>query len=232
MTRAFSFLRSVTRPSRVLRGCLGLAVLAVAWACADKVVGPQVVSPKGQIAVYADLGNTGVTTLVIQVSGPGIVKANGSPDTLVFNVPLTNGTASGSLDVPAGPDRVITARAFVGLSETHRGTVTTNIAEGNNPTLHITLAPLVGSLPITVSIGSTIVVVRPLVASIAVGDTVRLTSEIRDYNGTILNDKVRWATLNPGKATVDTNGLVSVKDTGVVQIVGTYGIGPATTADP
>ena len=98
MTRVLSFLRSVTRPDRVLRGCLGLALLAIVWACADKVVGPSSVQPKGKIGVYADLGPTGVTTLVIQVSGPGIVKSDGSPDTLAFNVPLENGVASGSLD--------------------------------------------------------------------------------------------------------------------------------------
>ena len=69
------------------------------------VTGPEVVVPKGQIGVYADVGPAGVTTLVIQVSGPGIVKSGGSPDTLAFNIPLTNGVASGSLDWPAGPGR-------------------------------------------------------------------------------------------------------------------------------
>ncbi len=222
MNRALSFIRFVTR-TRVLRGCLGLALVAVAWACADKVVGPTLVVPKGQIGVYADLGPAGVTTLVIQASGPGIVKPDNSPDTLAFNIPLVNGIASGSLAIPAGADRVITARAFVGITESHRGTVTTNITEGTNPTLNITMVPLVGTVPIVVTIGSTIVVVRPLLASVPVGDTLRLTSEVRDYNGTIVNGKVRWATLNPNKASVDTNGLVTVKDTGDVQIVGTYG---------
>lgn len=223
MTRVLPLLEFVTRPERVLRGCIGLVLLVVAWACADKVVGPTAAVPRGHIGVYADVAPAGITTLVIQVSGPGIVKPDASPDTLAFNIPLTNGVASGSLDVPAGPDRVITARAFVSITETHRGTVTANVLEGVNPTLHITMVPLVGNLPLTVSIGSTIVVVRPIAASKAVGDTLQLTSEIRDYNGTILDAKVRWATLNPNKATVDTNGLVTVKDTGDVQIVGTYG---------
>src|SRR3954468_13308959 len=120
MNRVLSLLRTVTRSERVLRGCIGLALLAVAWACADKVVGPPVVTPKGHIGVYADASGSGITTLVIQASGPGIVKGDGSPDTLAFNIPLTNGVASGSLDIPAGPSRVITARAFVGVTETHR----------------------------------------------------------------------------------------------------------------
>src|SRR5438128_1917397 len=139
MTHVLSFLRSFTRPERVMRACLGFALLFVAWACADKLVGPTVGVPKGQIGVYADVAPAGITTLVIQVSGPGIVKPNGSPDTLAFNIPLTNGVASGSLDVPAGPDRVITARAFIGITETHRGSVTANIVAGINPTLNITM---------------------------------------------------------------------------------------------
>src|SRR4051812_4741596 len=173
MNRVLSLLKSVTRSERVLRGCIGLALLAVAWACADKVVGPAVVVPKGHVGVYADVGPAGITTLVIQVSGPGIAKPDASPDTLAFNIPLTNGVASGTLDVPAGPSRVITARAFVGVAETHRGTVTATILEGVNPTLHITMAPLVGTFPLEVTIGSTIVVVRPLAASVSVNDTLR-----------------------------------------------------------
>src|SRR5689334_21727973 len=102
MTRVLSRLHSFARPERVLRGLVGLAVVVIAWACADKVVGPVPVVPKGQVGVYADLGTSGVTTLVIQVSGPGIVKPDNSPDTLAFNIPLTNGVASGSLAVPAG----------------------------------------------------------------------------------------------------------------------------------
>jgi hypothetical protein len=206
------------------RVALGLALTLMAWGCADKLVGPTpVVEPKGQIGVFADVGPAGVTTLVIQVSGPGIVKPDNSPDTLGFNIPLTNGVASGSINVPAGPNRVITARAFVGITETHRGSITANVAEGNNPTLQITLVPLVGNVQLTVSIGSTIVTVRPLLASVGVNDTLRLTAEIRDHNGQVVNDKVRWATLNPLKASVDTLGLVTVRDTGDVQIVATYG---------
>src|ERR1051325_4617895 len=126
-----SLFRSFTRRERVLRGCIGLAVTVVAWACADKVVGPVETTPKGHVAVYADVaGAGGITTLVIQVSGPGIVKPDASPDTLGFNIQLANGVASGSVTVPAGPSRVITARAFAGITETHRGSVTANIAEG------------------------------------------------------------------------------------------------------
>ena len=223
--RTFRQSWSATQFAR-LRTIVTIAVVAAATSCVDKLVAPtpEVITPTGRLGVFADLGGgSGVTTLVILVSGPGIIKVNGSLDTLAFNIPLTAGVASGSLNIPAGPDRVITARAFNGLSETHRGSVTTNILEGANPTLQITLVPLVGNVTLTVSIGSTIVIVRPIVASMVVGDTLRLTAEVRDQNGNPAVGAVRWATLNPLKASVDTLGLVTMRDTGEVQVVATYG---------
>src|SRR5690349_19010761 len=114
MTRVHSLLRSLWRAPHALRIGAVLALGLVVWGCADKVVGPSPVVPNGSIGVYADLGPSGVTTLVIEASGPGIVKSDGSPDTLAFNIPLVNGIASGSVDIPAGPARVITAHAFTG----------------------------------------------------------------------------------------------------------------------
>src|ERR1044072_4782681 len=97
MTRVLSRLHSFARPERVLRGLFGVALVFIAWACADKVVGPVAVKPTGHVGVYADLGTSGVTTLVIQASGPGIVKPDNSPDTLTFNITLTKARALGSL---------------------------------------------------------------------------------------------------------------------------------------
>lgn len=214
--------------SRVLRG-LGLAAAAILLAsCGDSPTQPRggeaIPSGKGRLVVYAQTNQITTGTLVVQVSGPGIIKSDGvTPDTLAFNIPLANGVATGSITVPAGPARVITVRMFNGLTETHRGTVTMDIAEGTNPSVNVTLVPLVGDLPITVTFGTTIVIVRPLIATMAVGDTLRLSAEIRDQNGALVTGKVRWATLQPARATVDTAGLVTMRDTGDVQIVATYG---------
>lgn len=231
-----SLLRGLIRMPRLPVGprpigwLCGLVVAALAISCTDSPTQPKVDLPPtqpqlGRLGVYASsaaLPPSG--TLVVQVSGPGIVKSDGSsPDTLAFNIAMANGVASGSITVPAGPQRVITVRAYDGLTETHRGSVITDIVVGANPTIVITLVPLVGNVSISVSIGTTIVIVRPAVATLGVGDTLRMTAEIHDQNGALVSGRVRWATLNPGRASVDTLGLVTMRDTGEVQIVATYG---------
>ena len=212
-----------------LRGALGaLVVAALLISCGESPTQPRVDPTRpaeGRLGVYARSSALAASgTLVVQVSGPGIVRSDGTtPDTLTFNIAMANGVASGSITVPAGPQRVIMVRAFDGLTETHRGSVTTDIVVGANPTVIITLVPLVGDVVISVSIGTTIVIVRPGVATLGVGDTLRMSAEIRDQNGALVSGRVRWATLNPGRASVDTLGLVTMRDTGQVQIVATYG---------
>lgn len=217
------------RPSWSPRA-LGSALVAVAMllaGCHDGPTAPRIDTSHGtgKLLVYANLSQSPVTTLVIQVTGPGILKSDlVTPDTLTFNIPLSNGVASGTIAVPAGPQRVITAHAYAGVVETHRGSITTDIAEGSNPTVTITLLPLEGDQPITVSMGTTLVIVRPNVATLAIGDTLRMAADVRDQNGNLLTGvTVHWATLNPGRATIDTAGLLMMRDTGAVQIVATYG---------
>jgi hypothetical protein len=210
-----------------IRSLVLLALLAAA--CTDAPTRPSgeppVQLPVGRLGVYAQSAALPASgTLVVQVSGPGIVKSDGvTADTLAFNIPLVNGVATGSITVPAGPQRVIMVRAYNGVTETHRGSVTTDIAVGANPTVTITLVPLVGDVTVSVSIGTTIVIVRPAIATLGVGDTLRMSAEVRDQNGGLVTGRVRWATLNPGRASVDTLGLVTMRDTGEVQIVATYG---------
>ncbi|MDB4880569.1 MAG: hypothetical protein JWL60_2015 [Gemmatimonadetes bacterium] len=224
-----TLLSSADTPRMPIRShrALALALLAFVASCTDSPTGPRTgpVRQLGQLGVYAQSNALPASgTLVVQVSGPGIVKSDGtSPDTLAFNIPLTGGVATGSITVPAGPNRLIMVRAYDGVTETHRGSVTTDIVVGGNPTITVTLVPLVGDVTVSVSIGTTIVIVRPGVATLSVGDTLRMTAEIRDQNGGLVTGRVRWATLNPLRATVDTLGLVAMRDTGDVQIVATYG---------
>lgn len=220
--------RLVPLPVRFLGALASLALLALASSCGDSLTQPRSGAGPvrmGQLGVYAQSNALAASgTLVVQVSGPGIVKSDGAtPDTLAFNIAMSGGVAAGSITVPAGPQRVITVRAFDGLTETHRGSVTTDIVVGANPTVTVTLVPLVGDVTVSVSIGTTIVIVRPGLATLSVGDTLRMTAEIRDQNGGLVTGRVRWATLNPVRASVDTLGLVTMRDTGEVQIVATYG---------
>ncbi len=165
-----------------------------------------------------------VSSVVVQVTGEGIV----SP--LIFNLQVSNGTATGTLTVPVGSDRTITVRAYDGSGiETHRGSVTVDVLEGVNPTVSINLIALNGDLPIIVNVGTFIVTVVPDLDTVAVGFVVRLLATVVDTVGDTLSIDVQWATMDPSIATVDVgNGEVTGLMGGDVQIVATYaGVGDA-----
>ena len=60
-------------------------------------------------------------------------------------------------------------------------------------------------------------------AALAAGDSLQLTAPVSAAGGGTLNVPVEWATLNPGRATVSSTGLVRALSSGSVQIVATYG---------
>jgi hypothetical protein len=83
-----------------------------------------------------------VNTLVVEVSAPDI-----SPS-LIFNIPASGGTASGTISMPAGSARTVTIRAFdAGAIETHRGSKTIDVHPGANPSISISLIPIAGNQP-------------------------------------------------------------------------------------
>src|SRR5829696_6230647 len=94
------------RPSLPGRGALALAglVLAAVAACREAPTAPREQTPPpktGRMAVYAAVGaaSASINGIVIDVSGPGIVKADGAtPDTLSFNLTVAGGVASGSIE--------------------------------------------------------------------------------------------------------------------------------------
>jgi len=167
------------------------------------------------------LGDFPIEQVVVEVTGPGI----GTP--LVFNLTLTNGSATGTIEVPAGSDRLVTVTAFdaAGIA-THRGSATISVEEGDNPSVTITLDALQGDQPIEAHIGTLTVTVEPSYATLEVGDTIRLKATVVAAGDDTLDVQVRWATLNPAKAWVDVQGLVTAVGVGEVGIVATYaGVG-------
>ena len=213
--------RMSPRPSLFRALTLGVAFAAalLAAGCGERVTGPKALPEPGgaRLNVHASVAGQNITAMTVEVTGPGI------PNVLVFQLTVANGVASGSIQVPAGQQRTIVVHAFDQGAETHRGQITMDVIEGSNPTINVVLTPLVGSLPITVSFGSTLVVVKPLTSAKPVGDTIHMSSEIHDQNGNITSGagQVIWATMNPLKATVTQTGVVTLLDTGSVQIVAT-----------
>jgi uncharacterized protein YjdB len=145
-----------------------------------------------------------VATIVVQVTATDI------PTALVFNIPIINGVASGTVTVPAGSNRTIMIRGFdAGGVVTHSGSVTLNVQAGTNPAVSIVLTPLTGDVPITATLGQFVVTVSPPSANLSIAGTTQLSATIKDTQGNTVNGVVSWATLNPGVATVDASGLVT-----------------------
>src|SRR6267154_5370080 len=132
---------------------VALALLMVQISCgAGSTVDPT--GGKATLAISVNLSGTMVAMVVADVSAPDI------PTMLVFNIPIANGVAAGTITVPAGSNRTITLRAYdAGGIETHNGSVTVTIQAGTNPTMAIVLTPLTGNVPITATLGSFIVTV-------------------------------------------------------------------------
>src|SRR5689334_578904 len=88
-------------------------------------VGPP--PPEATIGITADVSGTTVATIVVRVTASDI------PTALVFNIPIVNGVATGTITVPAGSNRTITIRGFdAGGVETHEGSVTLSVQAGTN----------------------------------------------------------------------------------------------------
>ena len=175
-------------------------------------------SPPAQttLIVRADLSGTAVATVVVEVTAPDI------PTPVVFNIPIANSVASGTITLRAGSGRTITMRAYdAGGVETHRGSATISIQPGTNPTIPIVLMPLTGEVPIHATLGSFSVTVMPSATSVAVGATVPLTAVVKDWNGNPTTATVAWATYDPSIASVDASGLVSGMSAGITTIAAT-----------
>lgn len=174
------------------------------------------------LLVRADLTATAAATVAVVVTAADI------PSPLVFNVPVVDGIATGSITLTAGSGRTITMHAYdSGGTETHRGAVTVNIQAGTNPTIALVLTPLAGDVPIDVTLGSFVVTIAPAADTLAIGGTASFTATILDADGDPVLQAVTWATLEPGIATVASTGDRTVQVTavnlGTTTIVASFG---------
>jgi uncharacterized protein YjdB len=200
---------------------LALAGLfAVVAACSGDVTGTPA-GDEAQLRLSANVSATPINTLVVEVTAADI------PQTLVFNLEVQNGTASGTIKMPPGNSRTITVKAFDSSGQiTHEGSVTLNVGNGQNPPVSIPLGPRSGHVPVTVTVGDHSVSISPASVTVADADSVQLTATVTAAGGAPMNVQVEWATLNPSVATVSPSGWVRGVNPGQVQIVATYsGVG-------
>jgi hypothetical protein len=178
------------------------------------------VDPSRQTAdfqVLANLEGTNVEALVVEVAASDI------PEPLIFNIPASEGVASGSITLPAGSDRAVTIHAFDAKGiETHRGEATVDVVEGLNATLSIQLYPLIGDVPIEVMIGSLVVEVQPSEVTLKVGEGMQLQVAILDDEGGLVTGEASWGSTMPLVASVDPNGLVAGLREGSAEIVANF----------
>lgn len=205
-----------------VRRLLAALVLVTAFSLGCReggVTGPDGIPPgSGRLSVVAMFELNTATSLVIEVTAPDI------PQALVFNLDIVNGSATGSVTIPAGANRTITVRAFDGRTETHRGSRTVTIVEGTNPALSMQLLPLAGTVPVTVSFGVAVVSVTPLVWSLPVDSVVVFSATVMDATGAMqTNPIVRWASTDTRKLTIDSTGRATARDTGSVTVVAVSG---------
>jgi hypothetical protein len=197
--------------SRFTSRALSFAFLTVLVSCDGQSTGLR--RGEATLSITANLSGTMVATIVADVTAPDI------PTMLTFNIPIDNGTAAGTITVPAGSNRTIALRAYdAGGVETHNGSVTVTILPGTNPSMAILLTPLTGDLPITVTLGSVSVTVTPPSATLSVAGTAQLSATILDSQGHPTTGVVAWATHHPGIATVDATGLVTATGVGTTTI--------------
>ena len=177
---------------------------------------------EGTLFVIADVSAVIVATVVVEVTAADITTP------LVFNLPIVGSTASGTITVPAGPQRTLTMRAFDDLGiETHSGSVTLDVIGGSSATVSVTLDPLTGDLVITVTLGIISITISPATHTFNVSATVNLTATI---TGGPSGAEVTWATLDPAVASVvvfgpsaDNIGQVTAEGLGTTDIIATFG---------
>lgn len=205
----------IKRHRRIRFGLELLGVLAAA-ACHDPSRPPETAAPT-HLAISASVVGTPIETLVATVAAPDI------PVSIVKNLPVHNGTASGTLVIPPGLARTITVTAFDDAGQvSHEGTRTVDVQRGQNATVSIPMLPRAGHVPITVHLGTVMISLSRTSAELQVGSALQLVATIVTADGDPVDEDPEWATTAPAIASVSRDGLVTGLREGTAQIIATY----------
>lgn len=200
---------------RLLRAIAAIAIVAFA-ACGDPAGPPE---SSSSVALPFRVGfapELNVATVVVTVTGARIDPA------LVFNFPVVNDTAVGTMTLPVGTGRQIVAQGFDSLgAELLRGQRTVNVAAGSNAAVVIVMSPLTGSLPVTAVIGNFSISLGAASSTVRAGGTLTMIAEVRDETNAVVSVPVRYAVSRPPAASVRADGLLTALDTGNVVVTAT-----------
>src|SRR5574342_956100 len=133
------------------------------------------------IRLSADVAGTAIDALVVTVTAAAMTTP------LVFNIPVVNQVAQGTIRIPPGAARTIDVQAFDALGNViMEGSKTIDVSPGQNPPVSIPMVAKSGQVTITVTLGAVGVVVAPPSATLAVAGTVQLTATITAADGDLL----------------------------------------------
>ncbi len=208
-----------TRIARLVRALTGAAAVLTA-ACESPSAPHHADIADVPVRITAVTVGTPISILVVQVSAADL------PASLVFNLAVVNGVASGTIKIPPGAARTIHVTAVDDQGDvTHEGSATIDVRPGQNPPVQIKLAPKSGQVPISVTFGNFGVVVSPPSATIDVAakTPLQLAVTVTDVNGQVITaPQIGWATSQPAVATVSASGFVTGLINGSATIVATY----------
>ena len=176
-------------------------------------VDPDPVALPFRVAFAPELN---VATVVVTVTGARIDPA------LVFNFPVVNDTARGTMVIPAGTNRTVLAQGFDSLGvELLRGQRIVSVSTGTNAAVVIVMAPLTGSVPVTAVIGNVTLSLSAAAPSVRAGGTLALTAEVRDETNAVVSVPVLFAVSRPPAAYIRADGVLTALDTGSVTVTAT-----------
>ena len=205
---------------RHARRLVALSLATLLAACEGRGVAPgaRVATP---VQVSASLAGSAVAWLSIEATASDIAVP------VVATLDATGTTGRGTVVVPSGPARTVTARGYDAEGTlTHRAAATVDVLPGTGATLSLVLLPVTDAGP--GSSGDDRVTTDVADVTLAVGATRRLTATVTHADGSpVANPAVTWATLAPAVATVSRTGLVSAVAPGSTQVVATSGGGAA-----
>jgi glucose/arabinose dehydrogenase len=203
-------------PNRV-RGAVLFGVLLAA--CSGESTSPE----RGVIPLALSLRvyETGISLVTLEVSAPDLAQP------ITVQGTIAEGFATATFDVPEGPDRTVTVRAFdAGDSRTHSGSVTLDLSGSPQAALSVPLEPEAGGGALVATVAGWRIAIEHGFDTLNVGETGDLEAHVIDGAGDTLDVVVSWESEGPDVievlSTGDRSARVEAVTGGVALVVATY----------
>ncbi|WP_420130669.1 Ig-like domain-containing protein [Longimicrobium sp.] len=196
----------------IVAGAFAALVLA---ACEpSKVTRPP---EDGTLTVQVSLTSATITSLTLEVTGPGIAQP------LMANLTVSGTTATGTLEIPAGADRRFVVKGYDAAGNlVYQGEKTSSVQAGQTLSVAVTLAALTSSATVTVTVGAVTVTLTPGASTLAAGGTSTYTATASENGTAIANPQIVWASSIPSIASVSAAGVVTAHAPGSVRIAASF----------